>query len=184
MDILKPEQSPSKERWRLIEEVPNYEVSDSGQVRRIDSCKILSIKINHWGYRIAYLFQHNKVFARRVNRLVAIAFVPNPDKKPTVNHKDGDKLNNHFTNLEWATFTDQNLHMEKSGLRNRRSKTGYKGVYNSGSKFSASITVGGKTVGLGSYTTKEKAARAYNNAAKMFHGDKAGLNVIHRTPIA
>lgn len=45
----------------------------------------------------------------RINRLVAKAFIPNPDNKPIVHHKDHNKLNNHWTNLEWATASENAL---------------------------------------------------------------------------
>lgn len=63
------------------------------------------------------------VLCRKVHKLVALAFLPNPLNKPMVNHKgkDGDKTNNHVDNLEWATHVENEAHASKYGLKARGS---------------------------------------------------------------
>lgn len=53
---------------------------------------------------------------RNIHRLLAITFIPNPNNYPVVNHKDGNKLNNLLSNLEWCTVNDNNAHAQKTGL--------------------------------------------------------------------
>ena len=69
------------------------------------------------GYKSIVLYNGNSVASNLVHRLVASAFVPNPDNKPMVNHKDGNKQNNYAGNLEWVTCLENNRHALETGLR-------------------------------------------------------------------
>lgn len=69
------------------------------------------------GYPMLYLQIHGKKKALKVHRLVAELFVPNPDNKREVNHKDGNKRNNNADNLEWCTRSENLKHAYRLGLR-------------------------------------------------------------------
>ena len=107
--------------WKQIKSHPQYEVSNQGEVRHGD--RILKPYNNSKGYLYVKLGKEEKQL--RVNRLVAEAFIPNPDNKPVVNHKDSNTFNNIATNLEWATHTENsNNPSTKEICKHNRKKCG------------------------------------------------------------
>ena len=72
--------------------------------------KTLKSNLNHAGYPALSLNNCRKIRRARVHRLVAEAFIPNPESKRTVNHKNGIKTDNRVENLEWATHSENHLH--------------------------------------------------------------------------
>lgn len=103
------------EEWKEISENPNYMVSNTGRVRRKGSNRDKSL-CNKDGYLSTDLYQNGSRIKRRVSRLVADAFIPNPEDKPEVNHKDGNKKNNNVSNLEWVTKKENVRHAWANGL--------------------------------------------------------------------
>lgn len=101
-----------------------YEVGNFGTIRSVDKPvfnkvgdfryikKGIVLKKEHvkFGYLRVVLSSNGEVKKFLVHRLVAMAFIPNPEDKPTVNHKDGDKQNNCVENLEWNTYSENNQH--------------------------------------------------------------------------
>lgn len=85
----------------------------NGQKKRIG--KVLKPALRN-GYLFVKLSCNNVAKAISIHVMTALVFCPNPDNKPTVNHKDGDKLNNYYKNLEWATSSEQLYHAIKLGL--------------------------------------------------------------------
>lgn len=107
------------EHWKAISGYEGiYEVSDLGRVRSLKygKEKILKPGKNNWGYLKVSLCKDGHVKKLTVHRLVAEAFIPNPQGLETVNHKDEDKTNNFASNLEWMSIKD-NINY---GTRNKR----------------------------------------------------------------
>ncbi|MEE6721116.1 NUMOD4 domain-containing protein [Limosilactobacillus reuteri] len=92
------------ERWKPIEGYEDYYlVSNKGNVKSIRSKKILKPRIGDAGYYYLVFSVHGKRKTVKIHRLVANAFIPNPNNLPMINHKDENKLNNNVNNLEWCT---------------------------------------------------------------------------------
>lgn len=91
-----------------------FEVSNRGEVRR--DGKIKAPHRLKGGYLVINVNVNGKHTTGLVHRLVASAFVPNPDNKPEVNHIDGNKENNCADNLEWVTPKENIAHARKTGL--------------------------------------------------------------------
>ena len=108
----------------------SYEVSSLGSVRSIDriagkrrgvvKSKILKPYINRRGYLEVRLFAQSSSLPRVVHRLVAKAFIDNPNSLPQVNHIDGNKFNNVSDNLEWMNNSENQKHAYKLGLQPSR----------------------------------------------------------------
>lgn len=84
----------------------NYLVSSDGLVRHKSSRQVRACRLDKYGYKRFNVTIDGKSKTLMVHKMVAECFVPNPYNKPTVNHKDGDKLNNNASNLEWLTAED------------------------------------------------------------------------------
>lgn len=102
--ILRPLHLPD-ENWRAIDGFPSYEVSDRGRIKNVSHSSpwIIALGTKKGGYKLAILRVDGVPIARHVHRLVALAFIPNPDGLPVVHHKDANPSNNLVTNLQWTT---------------------------------------------------------------------------------
>lgn len=128
-----------KEIWKDIEGYEGkYQVSNIGNVRSLDyrhTGKIKRLKLNtdKSGYSRLRLYKEGKPEDYLVYRLVAQAFIPNPNNLPCVNHKDENPRNNCVWNLEWCTYSYNNNY----GTRNEKASKAMKGnTWNKGRVFS------------------------------------------------
>lgn len=127
----------------------SYQVSSFGRVKSLERIikrnsvfgdkknkeKIIKPSITNGNYYRLNLKKTNNTKSFSIHRLVALHFIPNPENKPQVNHKDGDKLNNNYTNLEWVTSKENIKHAilnglftNKKGIEHNKSKLNEKQV--------------------------------------------------------
>lgn len=127
-----------EEIWKDIEGFDGvYKVSNTGNVkstrntigRKLVGEHILKGRLDADGYRRVHLRYKNINKEYSIHRLVAKAFIPNPNNLPTVNHKDENKLNNNASNLEWMSIADNNnygsRHNKTSLSHRKRARTIY-----------------------------------------------------------
>ena len=122
------------EEWRdIVGYEGYYQISNKGRVKSFHYGRsyFLKTKINSRGYEGVVLSRKGVEKNFSIHVLVAEAFIPNPENKRTVNHKDADKLNNCVENLEWATHRENAIHAWQNGLYSLR-----KGIENPLAKLS------------------------------------------------
>jgi len=115
-------QNLNDEKWQNIKDYEGlYQVSTLGRVKSlgrrtrwgfIHRDLILKPNLDNYGYAYVNLYNGTKRKSIKVHRLVAITFIANPHNKPQVNHKDGIKIKNEVTNLEWATQIENITHRQ------------------------------------------------------------------------
>lgn len=116
--------------WRKTE-YHGYEVSNYGNIRSVDRYivrsdtgklvfskgRVLKTQVDKLGYERVSISINTTKITLKVHRAVAIAFIHNPMNLPQVNHKDGNKLNNDSSNLEWVTNSENQIHAISTGLK-------------------------------------------------------------------
>ena len=125
------------EIWKDIPEFQGYfQASNTGKIRTVArnvwngkgyyklKSHEMTYRLSEKGYVVIDVCFNNKKLYRQVHRLVAEAFIPNPENKPQINHKDGNKQNNNVENLEWCTNAENQIHAYKLGLNKHSDKSG------------------------------------------------------------
>ena len=144
-----------KEEYRKIEGFENYEISNLGNVRNMTTGKILTQQKRNDGYKHLNLTSNYKIKGVLIHRLIAVAFIPNPDNKPNVDHIDNNRSNNDISNLRWCS-QQENMCNKKV---NTTSQSGIKGVshHKETNLYQAKIKHNGITRTIGYYKTTEDA---------------------------
>lgn len=168
----------------------SYKVSTHGRVYSISRDVILkTFPTGTVAYLYARLSRNNKPKHFAVHRLVATAFIANPERKAMVNHRDGNKLNNNACNLEWVTCSENHRHAYAAGFRTparamlgvkcgRSSQYANVSYDSTRGKWKSSVKVHGKGVGQRRFATEQEAAAYVNEILDLYGLDDRPRNVI------
>lgn len=112
-----------EEIWKTLvyrqNEYPKFEISNKGNLRNAITGTVYKQTINkdtgYYGVCVSINGRNNKKLFK-IHRAVAETFIPNLEHKPTINHIDGNKLNNNVNNLEWTTYSENTKHAINNGL--------------------------------------------------------------------
>ena len=159
----------TQEIYANIVGFPNYQVSTFGNVKNVKTGRILKAGLDGNGYLKVDLMNDGERSTKAVHKMVANAFLENPENKICVDHIDHNRTNNHISNLRYATHTEnsQNASMKSSNT------SGVVGVYfnKKNKKWRAQITVNGLQKHLGSFDDKNDAITARSNAEIQYFGN-------------
>ncbi len=175
MTVNKNELPKNSEQWASIDGYRNYQVSWWGRVRNSKTGRILKANLSSNTYLTLALSKNGQRKSFSVHVLVAHEWVENPENKRCVDHIDGDRTNNHYENLRYATSSENSRNMKKHADGSSIYKgVGYKKAAN---KWQAQLYTNSKQTYLGVFDNEREAAEAYNAAAKEHYGKFARLNV-------
>ena len=150
--------------WKLIDGYDNYEINEEGHIRNIKRGSIRKSQCKTLGYYVISLCNNGIEKQHKLHRLIATAFIENPNNSPFIDHIDHNKANNCLSNLRWATCSE-NTHNTSKEMKGFQKRVGF-------NTYQARIVHNNKTICLGTFDTPEEAHEAYvakkNELAKEF----------------
>lgn len=166
------------EEYKEIKGFEDYQVSNYGNVKSLITNRILRPSKTNNYYKVT-LCKNGEIYYKRVNRLVAEAFIPNPDNLPCVNHKDENKFNNHVDNLEWCDYQYNNNYgtkkerisakmkgVPKSEEHRRKISESHRGILNNGLKSKLVVAIDDDGNIVHEFVSTQEAQRhGFNNSS-------------------
>ena len=152
------------EEFKKIDDYENYKISNQGNVKNINTGRILKPIKNCDGYYYVDLSKNGIKQTFKIHRLVGFAFIPNPENLPCIDHIDRIKTNNSITNLRWISHSNNNRNKPKK----QNTSCKYMGVSfdKTNGKYKAKIRINNKQKYIGYYEKEEEAGRAFDNFVK------------------
>jgi hypothetical protein len=166
----------SQEMWKRIDGFECYSISNRGSVRNDKFNRPVTPVCDKDGYLFVSLYSDRKRSNLKVHRLVACAFLENPECKKEVDHINLIKSDNRIENLRFATRSENNANR----IKKANTSSMFKGVtwHAQRNKWKASIQIDGKNKHIGLFESEAQAGLAYNNYAISHFGEYANLNII------
>ena len=153
--MKKSEMEKECAQWVKLAEYPQYRISKDGRIYSERIKNVIDLKYACGYYRLPLKNKNGEMKNISIHRLVAMAYIPNPDNLPIVNHIDGDKLNNKIENLEWATYKTNAKHAKELGLVGTGGRKGVRHIKNS--PFAIKV---------GKYTLEDSLIRVYDSISQ------------------
>ena len=157
-----------EEVYKVIEGYENYEVSNLGNLRNIKTKRVLKPGKDSSGYYMVILYTNSVGTTKRIHKLVANAYLDNPDDKKCVDHINNNRLENNLSNLRWATISENSFNQKIA----KNNTSGSKGVsfHKIKNKWQAYIKLDGILIHLGYFENKEDAIQARITKANQIFG--------------
>jgi hypothetical protein len=162
------------EEWKEITDYPNYEISNLGNIRNKNNNLIPYL--NKSGYYCIKLYTEE--YPKLIHKLIAEAFIPNPNSLFEIDHIDRNRKNNSLDNLRWVSRSQNQYNRN---MKTQKSTSKYRGVsLNKGiNKWRVRIKMNGKDTHIGYFETEEEGARAFNEFVISHNlGEFVELNII------
>ena len=170
------EHSKHVEMWWPIKGFDNYQVSTKGRVRNVITRNILKGRKSDGYYQVELTTNDNKRKHMRVHRLVGLAFIPNLENKPFIDHIDHNRTNNNLINLRWVTNSENQMNKGKQS----NNTSGTTGIHYDEccEQWSARVQKNGIRHEIGHFDTLEDAKEARNKFVKELFKEFTNVEVL------